>query len=150
LLVTLIGCDAFVRKFTRKPKKEELTQEEMVLAPEEYKVGMSKEELYRQYFLFWKSWQDELINALSREGSHKKQVACAKEAIKNLEYLRPLLNEEKQKQLDVYINKLNALKDSVEEDAYNNNFAINASLAESIKMNILKDFSFNKIKNYLL
>ena len=33
----LVGCEAFVRKFTRKPKKEDLPRTEMVLTPEEYK-----------------------------------------------------------------------------------------------------------------
>ena len=47
LLVTTIGCDAFIRKFTRKPKKENLPKEELLIAPEEYKVPlMSKEDLY--------------------------------------------------------------------------------------------------------
>jgi hypothetical protein len=35
LVFTLTGCEAFVRKFTRKPKQE--YTEPPVLAPEEYK-----------------------------------------------------------------------------------------------------------------
>ncbi|MBM3255730.1 MAG: hypothetical protein FJZ08_05460, partial [Candidatus Omnitrophica bacterium] len=58
LLVSFLGCEAFVRKFTRKSKKEDLHREEMVLAPQEYqKPKLSKEEEYRQYLLYWKSWQ---------------------------------------------------------------------------------------------
>ncbi|MFA5150687.1 MAG: hypothetical protein WC433_07270, partial [Candidatus Omnitrophota bacterium] len=61
LLFTLCGCEAFVRKFTRKSKKDKVPVE-MVLAPEEWKgPQMTKEEQYRQYFVFWQSWQDELI-----------------------------------------------------------------------------------------
>ena len=149
LLVTSIGCDAFVRKFTRKQKKEELSQEELVLAPEEYKSTMSKEELYRQYLLFWKSWQDELINALSREGNHKKQVKSIEQALNNLDYMKSMLNDEKQKLLESYIKEMDALKTAIEKDEYNNNFAIFSSRAEHIKMNILKSFSYNKIKDSL-
>ena len=58
MIAGLVGCDAFVRKFTRKPKKERITKEEMVLVPEEYKSTMTQEQMYRQYFLFWQSWQD--------------------------------------------------------------------------------------------
>ena len=55
----LTGCEAFVRKFTRKPKKENLPQEELILVPEEYKgPNLTKEELYRQNLLFWGCWQD--------------------------------------------------------------------------------------------
>lgn len=151
LLVTMIGCEAFVRKFTRKPKKENLPREEMVLTPEEYKgPQMTKEELYRQYFLFWKSWQDELINSLSYEANHKKQIACAVEAIKNLMNLRGLLNDQRQKQLDIYIGQLNDLKWLIAKDSYGNNIASNRQKAERIRKNILQKFSYNKIKDYLI
>lgn len=151
LILNLIGCDAFVRKFTRKKKKENLPQEEMVLVPEEYKSPqMSKEELYRQYFLFWKSWQDELSESLLQRKSQKKQIDCAEEAIKNLVSLRGLLNEEKQKKLDVYIVRLKGLKDEISKDLYSNNAASSYQSAERIKRNILKDFSYNKIKDFLV
>jgi len=147
----LIGCDAFVRKFTRKTKKTNLPATEMVLAPEEYKEKvLTKEELYRQYFLFWKSWQDELINSLTVNTNQKKQIDCTKEAIKNLEEIKPLLNEEKQKKLDSYISQLKALQDSIVKDLYGNNLNTNRSQAERIKRNILRDFSYNTIKGYLV
>lgn len=147
LLVTLIGCDAFVRKFTRKPKKENLPQEEMILAPEEYKgPQMTKEEAYRQYFLFWKSWHDELIESLLQRRSQKKQIDCAEEAIKNLINLRVLLSIDMQKNLDVYILKLKELQDQISTDSYGNNAITNAQRAERIKMDILKRFSYSKIR----
>jgi len=145
-LVSLIGCEAFVRKFTRKPKKENLPKEEMVFAPEEYKgPQMAKEELYRQYFLFWKSWHDELMNSLSGGANHKKQISCATEAIKNLVNLKTLLNEEKQKKLDIYISQLNDLKELVTKDVYGKNIAGNRQNAERIKSNIIREFSYKKI-----
>lgn len=150
LLVTIIGCDAFVRKFTRKPKKENLPKQELVLVPEEYKPPrMTKEEVYRQYFLYWKSWHDELINSLSGGSSHKKQIDCANEAIKNLESLRAALQEAKQKKLDVYINQLKDLKNEIAQDLYGNNISANRLTAERIRRSILRDFSYNKIKDYL-
>ena len=150
LLSTMLGCDAFVRKFTRKPKKEGLPHEEMVLAPEEYKgPQMTKEELYRQYFLYWRSWQDELIESLRSGKNHKKQIGCLDEAIKNLGELRSLLSEDKQKKLDIYINQLKDLKELVNKDIYGNNLDGNRMTAERIKRNILRDFSYNKIKDYL-
>jgi hypothetical protein len=148
LLVTLIGCEAFVRKFTRKSKKEE-AQEEMVLAPEEYKPNINKEELYRKYLLYWKSWQDELIESLLQMKSHKKQVDCIEEAIKNLVNLRGLLNAEKQKKLDVYLTRMQELKDTIVQDIYGNNARIYVQSAERLKMDILRDFPYNKIKDYL-
>ncbi len=150
ILSTLIGCDAFVRKFTRKSKKENLPKEELVLAPEEYKPPkMTKEEAYRQYFLYWKSWHDELINSLSGGSSHKKRMDCANETINNLEQLRLALQETRQKKIDVYINQLKDLKKEIAEDLYGNNLSASRLVAERIKRNILRDFSYNKIKDYL-
>jgi len=151
LLVTMLGCDAFVRKFTRKPERENLPQEQMVLVPEEYKPPqMTKEEVYRQYFIYWKSWHDELINSLLTGTSHKKQIACANEAIKNLEQLRLTLQEIMRKKLDVYTNQLKDLKNEITEDLYGNNLSVNRLTAERIKREILRNFSYNKIKDYLV
>jgi DNA repair ATPase RecN len=147
----LTGCDAFVRKFTRKPKKTDLSPTEMVLVPEEYKERvLTKEEAYHQYFLFWKSWQDELITSLTANSNQKKQIDCVKEAIKNLEQLKPLLQEDKLKKLDFYISQLKGLQDSIAKDLYAGNLNTNRLQAERIKRNILRDLSFNAIKDYLI
>ncbi len=111
---------------------------------------MTKEEVYRQYFLYWKSWHEELINSLSGGGSsNKKQIDCANEALKNLEALRSTLQEAKQKKLDIYISQLKDLKKEIEEDLYGNSISENRLVAERIKRSILRDFSYNKIKDYL-
>ena len=148
LLATLIGCEAFTRKFTRKPKKARV--EEPVLAPEEYSLSdISTEERYRQYLLFWKSWQDELITALGSTASYKKRKDCLKEAIENLEEIRALLFEEKQKELDVYLGRLAHLANEISKDIYGTKLLIHKSTAESLKRNILRDFSYPKVENHL-
>ena len=149
VMLNLIGCEAFVRKFTRKSKKEELPQTELVLVPEEYRDTMGKEELYRQYFLFWKSWHDELINSLSVGANHKKQIGSADEAIKNLEQLKVYLNAEKQKKLDIYLDQLKTLKELIVKDAYGSNCSVNRYTAENIRRSILREFSYSKMKNFL-
>ncbi len=150
LVVTLVGCEAFVRKFTRKPKTENLPREEMILTPQEYKVPqVSNEDLYQQHFLFWKSWNDELIESLSSGGSHKKQLSCIREAIKNLANLKDLLGKEKQKKLEVYLTLLKTLEISIDKDIYGNNWAANRQAAEQIRRNIARDFPYNKAKKYL-
>lgn len=149
VVILVTGCDAFVRKFTRKKKSDNLPREEMVLAPQEYKPSMDKEQLYRQYFLFWQSWQEELIESLTQNKSQKKQIDCVQQAIKNLFDLRLFLDEDRQKKLDVYINRMKELQDSLVKDTYTSNVSIYIRDAESIKRGILRDFSFNKIKKYL-
>jgi len=151
IMASLVGCDAFVRKFTRKPKKENLPREELVLQPEEYKgPQMSHEQLYRQYYLFWQSWHAEFIEALNSGVNHKKQISCAEEALKNLVQMRAMLDSLKQKQLDLYIEQLSGLKSAVESDSYGNELSSNRTKAERLRMRILKDFVYNKVKGSVL
>ncbi|TRZ96409.1 hypothetical protein D4R78_00235 [bacterium] len=149
-IFTLIGCEAFVRKFTRKTKKDKLPREEMVLVPQEYKgPQLSKEEQYRQYYIYWRSWTDELINYLDKKASHKKQIDCAEEVIKNLVNIRALLTDEKQNRIDSYIKQFSALRDAILKDIYGNSVNLNRQSAERIKRKFLREFSYNKIKGYL-
>jgi hypothetical protein len=150
ILINILGCEAFVRKFTRKSKKDMLPKEEMVLVPEEYKLTMDKEQLYRQYFVFWRSWHDELLRALVPNANHKKQVDCANEVIKNLMNMRQLLNPEKQNKLDVHISQLSELKEMISQDIYSSNYAHHRQKAERIRMDILRNFPYGKIKGYLI
>lgn len=151
LVILTSGCDAFVRKFTRKPKKENQPQEQMVLAPEEYKPAPTTgEEVYRQYLLYWRSWQDELIEALLSNSNHKKQVDCAIEAIKNLEELKKLLKGPSHKKMENYIDRANNLLAEIQNDPYGSKAASQRSSAERIRRDILRDFSYKKIKADLI
>jgi hypothetical protein len=149
MLLNLVGCESFVRKFTRKSKKSNQAVE-MVLVPEEYKgPNMTKEEIYRQYYLFWGSWQDELINALVQKLSLKKKIDCAQEALKNLVNMKMMLVAGAQKNFDPEIVRLNGLLASIKSDVYGANDNANLRLAERIKYNVHKNFVYPKIKNYL-
>jgi hypothetical protein len=151
VLVILTGCDAFVKKFTRKPKTENLPTDEMVVAPQEYKrPERSKSEQYQQSFLFWKTWQDELIVSLQEKRSQKKYVDCLNQAVQYLESLRPLLKQEVQQKLDQYIVQERKLSESLSKDFYGHNISRNLFSAERIKRSILRDFSYKKIKDFLI
>lgn len=150
LLLGMLGCEAFVKKFTRKPKKDRMPQEELVLAPEEYQPPrMSREEAYRQSFLYWKSWHDELIQSLLSGTNHKKQTDCARQALENLLQLRSLLDEASQKSLDTYIDRMRSLEESISNDVYSSNQARNRLSAEHLKQDILRDFSYERVKDHL-
>jgi len=151
IIISLVGCDAFVRKFTRKSKKEDIPGEQMVLAPEEYKgSGLSNQDLYRQYFVYWQSWQEELLESLLRKDNHKKQVSCVGQAISSLEQLRALLNDAKKKQLDVYMKQMVELRNSIDEDTYSMSMSSNRLTADRLKRAIMRDFSYKKVKADLL
>jgi len=149
LVFGLLGCDAFIRKFTRKPKKDRGSRVRPVLVPKEYKTTMTPEELYRQYFVFWKAWQDELIQSLLTSANYKKQSNCTEQAISNLLRIRAMLIPAKQQELDKYIGQLEDLGARLGDDPYGTNSASNRLAAERIRMEILKDFSYSKVKDYL-
>lgn len=149
MLMNLVGCEAFVRKFTRKSKKEK-APEEMVLAPEEWKgPKMTKEQIYRQYYNFWQSWQDELISVLSQNAPLKKKNDCVEQTIKNLLGMRTMLNETEQKQLDVYLKQMTDLKSAIKSDIYGTSNNSNRQDAERARRNILQRYSYSDIKDDL-
>jgi hypothetical protein len=149
LLLDLLGCEAFTRKFTRKSKKLD-TQVEMVLVPEVYKgPNMTKEEIYRQHYLYWGSWQDELINALTQKSSLKKKIDCAQEALKQLMNMKMMLVADAQKNFDLEIAKLNDLLADIKSDVYGTNDSRLLRAAERIKSSVHKNFIYPKIRNYL-
>ena len=149
LLLDLAGCEGFTRKFTRKSKKSNQPVE-MVLAPEEFKgPNMTKEELYRQNFLFWQSWHDELENALTQKSSLKKKVDCAQEALKNLVNMKNMLVPDVQKNLEIYVNQTIELLASIKSDIYGTRDSSNLHTAEGIKKGIHQGFIYPKVRNYL-
>lgn len=149
LLVDLLGCEAFTRKFTRKSKKSDAPIE-MVLVPQEYTgPNLTKEQLYRQHYLYWGSWNDELINALTLKSSLKKKVDCAQEALKNLVNMKMMLVPDAQKNFDVEIAKFNALLADIKSDIYGTNDSWNLRLAQRLKASVHKGFVYAKIRNYL-
>jgi len=151
LVFQLAGCESLGRKFVRKPDPNSLKKEEVVFAPEEYKgEGVTNTDLYRQYFLYWRTWQDELIDSLEPNGNHKRQVDSLNEGLKNLDNLKPLIKPDAAARLEAHIKDLRELREAVIKDDYFNRVADNRRRAERIKRSIFNDFSFNRIKDSIL
>ena len=146
----LCGCEAFVRKFTRKPKGEP-NKEMPVLQPEVYPdVASSRDQLYKDYFLFWETWVDELLSNLSEKANVKKQKECANEALDNLLKMRSLLNDEKAKTLEPFIAEFTAVKNTISAGRPNGaDFYYLRNKLERIKSKVHRNFIFSKIKKDL-
>jgi len=151
ICLELVGCDAFVRKFTRKKKKDNLPQEEMVISPVEYPAPvLNKEQLYRKYFLYWQSWQDELIDALLYPTSHKRMIDCAGQSIENLKSMQAMLNDKAKAKLGSYIDRMQALKSKIENNIYNQEISYERFSAERVRRDVFRDFPYHKIKDKLI
>jgi len=115
VLLTVSGCESFRRKFTRVKKRGKGTQESIIVAPRDYSAHpFPNDVMYKQYFTYWKVWNQEWVVSLNDRDSHKKIVSCAQQSLANLEKMRTYLVEEKQKELDVFVEKTRALKDEIE------------------------------------
>jgi len=148
-VVVLSGCDTLSKKFIRKSKKEKAAVQ-MVLEPEVYTGPvMTREERYRQAFMFWQNWHDEFIMALTSDGNRKKQIDTAEEALKNLKSMQGQLVADKQESLEVYIQRLRDLEDTLRQDMYGQNISQIRSSAERLKRDILRYFSYTDVKNEL-
>jgi hypothetical protein len=146
------GCgESFRKKFIRKPKYEP-KQEEMIITPKDYsKQSLPSDELYKTYYSYWKAWHLELEDVFIPGQSKKKIISCFDQVILNLNRLKGLLNnQEKIALLDSYINKLY----SQEEIFKVGNIAVVSMYrardeARRLFINIQRDFSFSKVKDYL-
>lgn len=150
-ILVLSGCDAFVRKFTRKPKKDDVNPSQVVVYPHEYTPPqMSKEERYRNSTMYWKAWQDELLNALADNRSQKKKLDCIEQALKNLQEMRAMLNIQKQKELDRLIERMLTVQSRIKSDPYGRDDRFNRIQSENLKRDILQHFSYFDVKESLI
>lgn len=151
-VTSLCGCESFARKFTRKPKTPAEPAQKMIVVPETYPVpDISKDDMYRGYFLYWDSWQSELLDALSDPNPNmKKQRSCADQALKNLEEMRSLLDESGRSVADVHISAMAVLIRRIAADLYGYNSASNLREAQRLRRDIGRDLQYSRIKDKIL
>lgn len=109
----LCGCETLEKKFTRKRKPKGNT-EDVVLAPRDYSAHpFSSDILYKQYFVYWKSWNQELVRALGERASQKKVVDCLEQSLVNIKKMKSYLVADKKTALLTYEQKLESMKNFV-------------------------------------
>ena len=148
-LTTLCGCEAFRKKFVRKPKKKQIR---VIVTPQEYAPEHSAEELYKKYFLFWRASHDELIDSLdAQDANRKKRISSAERIIENLRQMHGLLTLKKQARLDIFILEQ---EDTLRElDRYNLSPGRKSRIKNTLekqKRQIEKVFGYRHIQEYLI
>lgn len=145
------GCEAFVKKFRRKPREESREQKELVLEPESYdNLQVSKEELARQYYLFWGSWHDELIQSLASSTNHKKQIETAYEAALSLSNLALLVTDDHKQALQEYHRRLIELHDAISRDIHGMYRERDLRSAQRLKREISRSFPARRLHEFIL
>jgi len=91
VVFTFSGCHSFRQKFIRKKKTEEVAP--VYVSFKDYPDRPSRD-AYIDYYLFVRGWVDELLGALNKGISFKRQKRAINEAIMNLEQIVSFYNHE--------------------------------------------------------
>jgi dsDNA-binding SOS-regulon protein len=149
-VTSLTGCETLKKKFTRKRKSQD-SQEQVIIVPRDYAAHpVANDLLYKQYFTYWKSWNQELV--ASFEGNaHKKIVDCAQQSLLNLQKMASFLKEEKAKELGVFIKKTEDLKADAEvsQSMVASQLNLLKYRAERILSSVNRGYDLNKMKDWI-
>ncbi|MDP8230837.1 MAG: hypothetical protein P9L93_07035 [Candidatus Gorgyraea atricola] len=146
LCISLTGCAGLQRKFTRKKKKDEKAGP--VITTYDYAKDLRVEELYKKRFLFWRTWQGELIERM--DGLYKKRIECYDQAIMNLKEMRKYLSDPKAEELAPFIEKISSIDPNIRKKKLSKSEQYNMTqLLENTKRQIDKQFSYSKVKDFL-
>ena len=146
LCVSIAGCAGVQRKFTRKKKEEAKTLP--IVTTYDYAKEYRVDELYKKRFLFWKSWQGELIDRMN--DTYKKRIECYDELMQNLVEMQKYLNDEKYKELEAFITEIKSVDPDVKKiDLTNSEKYRIAQVLEKTKRRIDKRFSYTHVKGSL-
>ena len=145
LALNFSGCETMRKKFTRKKKA-------VVKAPRIYQVKKYEKkpspELYSKHYVYWASWQSELIKVLGQ--NHKKDLQCIEQIISNLNDMANILIPEKGALLKTHIDKLDKVRDMIaKEDLGVGNKHYALMTLEREERYIKREFSLTKMKDYL-
>ena len=146
LCLSIAGCAGVQRKFARKKKEE--SKPLPVITTYDYAKELRVDELYKKRFLFWKSWQGELIDRM--DDGYKKRAECFDQLMLNLEEMQKYLNDEKYKTLGSFITEIKSLGPDVKKIDLRGSerYRITQAL-EKTKRLIDKRFSYTKVKDSL-
>ena len=141
------GCAQMRDKFIRKPKKDE-TAVKQYQPVRTYDVHPSLE-LYTKRYIFWKNWHRELLDVLPQE-SHKKKVVAIEQEVSNLMDMQSMLVDEKAEEMQKPIDELKQLEATIKKQkiTHGNEIRIRKKL-ELIGKEIKRDYSYNKMKDYI-
>jgi len=146
ILLLLTGCAGLQRKFTRKKNKEEKISP--VVISFDYAKGLRVDELYKKRFLFWRTWQDELIDRM--DGAYKKRIECYDQAIMNLREMQKYLIGAKAEKLAPFIEEISVIDPDIRKKKLSKSEQYGMTrLLEKTKRQIDKQFSYSKVKDFL-
>ena len=144
LAVSITGCDAVQRKFTRKKA--------VVKTPHFYQLKKYTKkpspELYKQHSAYWSTWQEELVRSIGENHKHDERVM--EEAIGHLKDMQNILIPSKAEAMQPHIEKMEAAKAIIfRGDLSFANKDYVRSIVEREDRAIRREFCYSKVKDSL-
>lgn len=146
LIISIAGCGALQKKFTRKKKKDERIIP--VVTTYDYSKELRVEELYKKHYLFWKSWHQELIDRI--DSTVKKRITCYYYTITSLTEMQKYLKEPKKEELNGFINEIKSIELDVKKMRLTKSEKFRLrKLLEKTRRDMLRKFSFSDVSEFL-
>jgi len=146
LSISFTGCAGLQRKFVRKKKKQEKIAP--VVTTFDYSKDLRVDELYKKHYLFWKTWQLELIERMG--GGRKKRISCYDYTMKHLLDMKKYLGEPKEEEIEVVVKEIKSIDPAIRKKRLSKNKQYKMTrLLERTFRQIEKRFSYNDVKDFL-
>ena len=150
MLMDLSGCASVQKKFIRKKKIPERIPVAIYYEQPIYQKKYSNEYYYKNHYMFWRSWQGDLINDF-KGGNQKKLKRSAQEALSNLTQMNDYLKPEKQNALKPMIDSLSGIVEKIESGQLSPSSQSGlCSETERIRRIVSNDFYYDKVKKDVL
>jgi hypothetical protein len=146
LCISFAGCAGLQRKFTRKKKKEE--RPVPVITTYDYAKDLRVDELYKKHFLYWRTWQDELIERM--EDTYKKRIECYDNAVIHLMEIRGYLRDTKAEELEPFLKEIKSIDPDIRKKVLSKSEIYRMRhMLEITRRQIDKRFCYSKVKDSL-
>ena len=147
-LISTSGCYNVRRKFIRKKKVDK--DAPVYVDFKEYPTTISKD-AYVDYYLFVRGWLDELLGALNKGKSFKRQRRAIKEALMNIEQIIAFFNNQGKEEIYPFYEELLGFRDRIERSPNMSQIQRNNLMrqVETFKRRFEKKFNYSDIEQWL-
>jgi hypothetical protein len=135
------------RKFIRK-KKEEEPAPSIVTQFDRYEKEPNLK-LYQRHYVYWKTWQEELISKIGENAL--KDLQCIRQIIANLNDMKRYLKEEKATGLDPIIAEMSEIKELIDRNILTDRHKdrVRRILEKNYRL-LKREFYYKKVKEDIL
>jgi hypothetical protein len=148
LLAFNSGCHALRKKFIRKKKPAKETP--VYVDFKDYPERPSRE-AYIDYYIFVRGWCDELIKALEKGTSYKRQKRAIDEAIMNIEQILSFYNREGKEKLYPLYEDLCQIRQEIARSPNLSELKRNSVIkkVEQFRRRFEKDFNYTEAEKWM-